>query len=259
MHHHQKQPNVCPVVRASTLTKWLVPIPGGDVNDPMPAKVTAVGAGIGLDGAAVVAVVVRDIHKGSPPPVVESLLVIVNPCSVVCAAIAVTAVPPVAMLPAQLVRVTLAGGVAVTLFVVPGVVWSMPTLPARAEPAPRMKVGVAANAGSVPARVARIRACPDELTMIWLAQAVPIVAAAPPHSACRKLLFPAPSAAVSAALVPVPGVSPIEPSAARAGVVRAKPRANASSDLILPIKIDPRNIGYCKPERNPVHYRTLAE
>ena len=63
-----------------TDSAWFVPNPGGAVNDERPANVVAVGAESGyeltVDAAAVV---VKEIHKGSPEPEVESIFAMVKP------------------------------------------------------------------------------------------------------------------------------------------------------------------------------------
>lgn len=79
-------------------------MPGGVVNEPPPANVVAVGAGIGYEPAVLAAaVVVNDIHITSDVLV----LTIVNPRNLVWAVKAFTAVPPVATVPEQSVSVTL--------------------------------------------------------------------------------------------------------------------------------------------------------
>jgi hypothetical protein len=89
-------------------TAWFVPKPNGLEYVPGAAKVVVCGGCNGVDAAvAAAAVVVRENQRASPEPAEASIFVKVNPCSVVCAAISVCAVPPVVMVPEQSVGVTL--------------------------------------------------------------------------------------------------------------------------------------------------------
>ena len=86
------------------------------MNDPPPAKVVAVAAGIGYEPAVLAAaVVVKLIHITSA----VFVLTIVKPCNVVCAVKALTAVPPVVTVPEQSVAVTFVGSCVVPIELVP--------------------------------------------------------------------------------------------------------------------------------------------